>query len=380
MSSKQNSTAFWLYCVFALLVVAFVAVLYQQPPVIKSLDQEEYAAFSFIHGQVSAIGATDENGDTDLSVVAANGVEKGSTISSPQSGLNSFNSYQVGDDVLVAVRDDMATGKPIFETVDYYHQNGLVWIFVIFAIFAVIIAQKKGATAIASVIISVMLFYFVFLRMVFVGVAPLLACLVFTAIVTILTIPLIHGFNKKSLSAILAIFAGYVISILIAFWFRSIVSLGDAPAEEFRGLTVMFPGVNMSDVLITSLFLGAVGALIDTSISISSAIFEALKEHAHLGIRKVYSIGMEVGKDVLGSMINTLLFAYLASSLPFLLSLFLTQGSTFTELINTDFIVLELTRTFIGAMSLVVVIPITAIIAAYFLASTRPPQAAHSRQ
>ena len=371
MLSKKFTPVFWLYCLAVLLTLLFVGYLYMQTPVIKSLDTDNGASFTFIHGSVTAVGEADELGDIALSVLAEDGIEKGRTIVSPQSGLSNFNKYQVGDRVLIAVKNDPDSGKTIFETVDYYHQGGLFWIFLIFALVAIIIAKKKGATAIASVIISLGLFYFIFLRMVFVGMSPLLACLVFTAIVTILTIPLIHGFNKKSLSAILAIFAGYLVSILIAFWFRSLAGLGDTPAEEFRGLAVMFPGVNMADILITSLFLGAVGALIDTTISISSAVFEALKEHAHLGITKVYRIGMEVGKDVLGSMINTLLFAYLASALPFLLALFLTQGSTFTELVNTDFIALELARTFIGALSLVLVIPITAIISAYFLASTR---------
>lgn len=370
MTLKKLTPVFWLYCLLALLTLVFAVLLQNMQPVIHSLDKDNGASFSFLHGQVVEVGTQDESGDIPLSVLAEDGDQKGLTLPAPQSGLNTYNKYRAGDSVLVAIHTDRESGKNSYETVDYYHQSGLFWMFLLFAVLAVVIARLKGATAIASVLISLGLFLTIFLRMVIVGFPPLLACLIFTAIVTILTIPLIHGFNKKSLSSILAIFAGYAVSILIAFWFRDLAALGNTPAEEFRGLTVMFPGVNMADILITSLFLGAVGALIDTSISISSAIFEALKEQTHLGIVKVYRIGMEVGKDVLASMINTLLFAYLASALPFLLALFLTEGSTFTELINTDFIALELTRTLVGALSLVVVIPITAIISAYFLAKT----------
>lgn len=370
MKKRKLTGIFWAYCLFALLTVLFAAMLQNWQPVIRSLDKENDASFKFLQGRIVEVGQTLDSGDIELSVLAESGDQKGMTLPAPQSGLNTYNNYHPGDSVLVAIHSDRESGVNSYETVDYYHQNGLFWMFLIFTALAVIVARLKGATAIASVLISVGLFLLIFLRMVIVGFPPLLACLIFTAIVTILTIPLIHGFNKKSLSSILAIFAGYILSIMIAFWFRDLASLGNTPAEEFRGLAVMFPGVKMADILITSLFLGAVGALIDTSISISSAIFEALKEQAHLGIVKVYRIGMEVGKDVLASMINTLLFAYLASALPFLLALFLTEGSTFTELINTDFIALELTRTLVGALSLVVVIPITAIISAYFLART----------
>ena len=111
----------------------------------------------------------------------------------------------------------------------------------------------------------------------------------------------------------------------------------------------------------------------DMSISISSAIFEAVNSHAKQTFKKVYGIGMEVGKDVLGSMINTLLFAYLASALPFLILISLGQGSTLNELINMDFIALELTRTFIGAISLVMLIPITASISAYVFTKFKKP-------
>jgi len=184
-------------------------------------------------------------------------------------------------------------------------------------------------------------------------------------LVTILTIPLIHGFNKKSLSAIIAILIGYIISIYISFLFKDLAQLGTAPSEDFRMLGVVYPQIELSDILIASLFMGAIGALIDTAISIASAIFEAIKEHANQTFSKVYKIGMAVGKDVLGSMINTLLFAYLASVLPFLVLISLDRGSTLSGLLNMDFIALELTRTFIGAISLVILIPIVASISAY---------------
>ena len=171
--------------------------------------------------------------------------------------------------------------------------------------------------------------------------------------------------------AVIAIFIGYIASLTISYLFNNIAALGATPGEEFRLLKIMFSDIDIADILIASLFMGAIGALIDTAISIASAVFEALKEHANLAFKKVYKIGMEVGKDVLGSMINTLLFAYLASALPFLVLISLSQGSTFSELVNMDFIALELTRTFIGALSLVIVIPIIASVSSYFLTKTK---------
>ncbi len=356
-----------LYAIFAIATLAFTLFISSQTPEIDPIEQNSNYTYEFIHGEVKEIDVPSEGEETQLIVEANSGIEKGETIIAPVSLMNNFNTYEVGDEVQIYKMTETATGESTYETADYYHQSGLTWIFIIFAAITILIARKKGLTAILSVIISLVLFYLIFLKMIVAGYSPVLACLIFTLIVTTLTIPLIHGFNKKSLSAITAIFIGYILSIYISFLFKDFAGLGNTPGEEFRMLGIMYPNIGLSDILIASLFMGAIGALIDTAISISSAIFEAIKEHTKQTFKEVYKVGMEVGKDILGSMINTLLFAYLASSLPFLILISLSKGSTLSELINMDFIALELTRTFIGAISLVVLIPITAAMSAYLL-------------
>jgi len=361
-----------IYVVVGILALILMLIIPGQSQKFFLNEQGGKYIHEFIHGEVQKITpSSDEDEVQVLGIKANSGEEKGEMISAPVSSMNNFNTYDVGDEVQIYKMTDTTTGNVSYETADYYHQRGLQWIFVIFAVVAIVVARKKGVTAILSIIISLLLFYFIFLKMVMAGYSPLTSCLLFVFIVTVLTIPLIHGFNKKSLSAILAILVGYLFSILISFAFKNIVQLGNAPDEEFRTLGIMYSNIGLSDIIIASLFMGAIGALIDTAISISSAIFEALKEHSQQTFRQVYKIGMEVGKDVLGSMVNTLLFAYLASSLPFLIIISLSKGSSLTELVNMDFIALELTRTFIGAMSLVMLIPITASISAYYFTKIR---------
>lgn len=106
------------------------------------------------------------------------------------------------------------------------------------------------------------------------GYSPILACLIFVFCVSLITIPLIHGFNRKSLSSIVAILIGLIFSLGISFYFQKLMQLGKTPDEDFRNLVSMFPQVKIAEILIASLFLGAIGALIDTAVSIASAIFE----------------------------------------------------------------------------------------------------------
>ncbi len=368
----RNFLYILIYVIVGVLALTLMWIVPEQNQKFTLNEQKNNYTYEFIHGKVeNVIPSSDDDEAQILGIKANSGEEKGKMISAPVSSMNNFNTYKIDDEVQIYKMTNTATEEVSYETADYYHQDGLKWIFTIFAVIAIIIARKKGITAIISIIISIILFYFIFLKMVIAGYSPLTSCLIFVFIVTALTIPLIHGFNKKSLSAILAITVGYLFSILISFAFKDIVQLGNAPDEEFRMLGIMYPNIELSDIIIASLFMGAVGALIDTAISISSAIFEALKEHSQQTFRQVYKIGMEIGKDVLGSMINTLLFAYLASSLPFLIIISLSKGSNLTELVNMDFIALELTRTFVGAISLVLLIPITASISAYYFTKTK---------
>jgi uncharacterized membrane protein len=355
------------YFILVVLILGFVLVIQNETPVIIPAEESDKYSDEFIYGEVQKVlPASSEDESQVLEIKIQSGEKDGKIISAPVSSMNTFNSYEIGDRVQVYGMTNMETLEVNYETADYYHKGGLKWVFFVFAFTAIIIAGRKGLTAILSVVISLLLFYFVFLKMIIAGYSPVLSCLLFVVMVTALTIPLIHGFNKKSLSAMLAILVGYVLSIFIAFFFEDMVQLGNAPDEEFRTLGIMYPDMALSGILIASIFMGAIGALIDTAVSISSAIFEAMEKHLKQTFWQVYKVGIEVGKDILGSMINTLLFAYLASILPFLILISLNENSTLTELVNMDFIALELTRTFIGAISLVLLIPVTASISAYY--------------
>jgi len=274
--------------------------------------------------------------------------------------------YEKGDKVSVYVTK-FEDGGYQYDIADYYHFDGILTVFVMFCVLAYLVAKKKGLYSIASVIISLILFYAIILNAIGLGISVILAGIVYVLLITIITIPLIHGFNSKGLSAIIAVNIGYIIGFILTYFFISIIKIGNTPSEESRILFQQFPDIDIRQILIVSLFLGAVGAMIDVAVSICSAIFEGMKEHPELTFSKTYKLGMSVGKDILGSMINTLLLAYMAASFPFLVLMTLARYNNVYEFLNYDFIALELTRILIGAASIVLLIPITSIAAAYLI-------------
>jgi uncharacterized membrane protein len=327
----------------------------------------------YLHGEILNVDSLSDGGQS-LKVRMMSGQEENLVKDVRVDSFNNFNEYKEGDIIYIYKSTTVETGESTYAAVDFYHKSGIYWLFLIFVLLTVAVAGGKGVRAILSVVASIGFFYFFFVKLIGTGYSPVMAAVFFVAIITLITIPLIHGFNRKSLSSIIAIFVGYAASLLIVYWFKGIANLGAAPGEDFRNLGIMFGDINLSEILIASLFLGAIGALIDTAISISSAIFEALQDSPQTSFRRVYEIGMNVGKDILGSMINTLLFAYISSSLPFLILLSLAQqqgDNILYDLINMDFIALELTRTFIGAVSLVLLIPLVSATSAYYLTKAK---------
>ena len=272
--------------------------------------------------------------------------------------------YKKGQEVTV-YQSQNPDNTLTYDIADYYHSDGLFIVLVIFCILAIVMAKKKGFNSILSVLVSLSLFYFFYLNFIKAGYNPLTFGLIYVAISTFLTVPLIHGFNKKSLSALIAINLGFILSLAITYALVRIIQVGNTPSDEFRTLFIQHGDIQIFEILVFSIFFGAVGALIDISVTISSAIYEAFKTHSHTSFIDAYKMGLEVGKDILGSMINTILSAYLASSLPFFILLSIDKFGNLNELLNYDFIALELTRTFVGAISMTVLIPFTAVVCAY---------------
>jgi len=359
-----------LYSGVGLLALGLMIGIAGLPPQFISKAEEENYVSEFVYGTI--VGFTAEPvSEERVAQIQPLKQKTAETIFAKTQTWENLNTYKIGDRVQVYKQTHRESGEVRYEIADFYHQDGLLWIFGMFVFLALFVARKKGFTAIVSVIVSLGLFYFLFLKLILAGVSPLTAGMIFIFFTTVLTIPLIHGLNKKSLAATISIFLGYGISFAFVLLFKNLVQLGVSPDEEFRMLGGIYPEINLSEILLVSLFLGAVGALIDTAISIASPIFEAVDTKTPKTMKEVFFIGIEVGKDILGSMINTLLFAYIASSLPFFIILSMNQSNTMRELINMDFIALELTRTCVGAISLVIIIPISAAFSAYFFAQKK---------
>lgn len=234
----------------------------------------------------------------------------------------------------------------------------------IFFLLLLAIGKKKGILSFVSIIATVALIFFALTPMILHEVPPVLASLIVCVLATVITIYLVGGFNRKSSSAIL----GTIMSVGFAA-VLSILSIKLATLTGFAGEEPMFlytarPDLDFTGILAASMMLAALGAVMDTSVSIASTVNEIFNTDSSLSIKELFQSGMNVGRDIIGTMSNTLILVYLGSAIPLVL---LSSNIDLNKFFNLNQVATEITSALTGSIAILVCVPVTAIISAYLI-------------
>lgn len=244
-------------------------------------------------------------------------------------------------------------------------RNNQIWIFTsAFVILLLLIGRKKGLASIISIISTLALIFFMLMPMILSGFCPIASAVLVGILSTIITIYLVGGFNSKSSSAIIGtsislIFAGGL--SILAIYFAHLTGFA---GEENMFLYTARPDLSFTGILSASMIIAALGALMDTAVSIASTINEIYETDKSLTINQLFKSGMNVGKDIIGTMSNTLILVYLGSSLPLVL---LSNNIDMNKFFNLNQVATEILSALTGSIAILACVPITAIIAAYLI-------------
>lgn len=264
---------------------------------------------------------------------------------------------QVGD--TVASADDVN-----FYIADIQRNNQILIFIGIFFVLLLLIGHKKGITSIVSIISTILLIFLMLMPMILNGFCPIASAVLTGIISTIITIYLVGGFNSKSSSAIIGtsislIFAGAL--SMLAIYFAHLTGFA---GEENMFLYTARPDLSFTGILSASMIISALGALMDTAVSIASTVNEIYETDKTLSIQQLFKSGMNVGRDIIGTMSNTLILVYLGSSLPLVL---LSSNIDMNKFFNLNQVATEILSALTGSIAILFCVPITAIIAAYLI-------------
>jgi uncharacterized membrane protein len=261
-------------------------------------------------------------------------------------------------------------GKPDVNIADYHRAPALLWLCIAFLVVFLYFGGKNGLKSLSGLIISVCLIAFVLLPLSMNGFSPLLTAVFICLAATASTTLLIGGLTKKSAAAIIGTVGGVIIAGVAAqlvIDFAPLTGLSSEEAQILRGSVLHQPAHFYSGLLAAGMLIGALGVIMDVGVSIASAVSEVAKADRTLSAVKLYEAGMNIGRDIMGTMTNTLILAYTGTALPLLL---LTSQMPSVKLLNLDLVATEVASALSGSLGLVCTIPITAFAAAKLMQYT----------
>ena len=246
---------------------------------------------------------------------------------------------------------------------DLERSDGLTILLILFVALLILIGGWKGLKALVALGFTIFSIFKILIPAIVNGYSPLPITIFVAAIVTILTMLIIAGFTKKSLSAMLGAIIGVVIAGLLALLFGNMCHLRGISSEECRMILLApYLEVDLKGLLFSGIIIGALGAIMDVTMSIASTIDEIYRANPDISWKNLIKGGMNVGKDIMGTMTNTLILAYTGGSLP-LLFLYTTYDISAVKIFNLELISTEIIRALVGSIGLVLSVPVTAFIA-----------------
>lgn len=255
---------------------------------------------------------------------------------------------------------DNVTGETFIT--DFYRQPILMFLLAAFFALLFLLGGMKGLKAIVSLVLVLGSIVYVLLPMIKWGVNPIFAAILISAFATACTMLMIAGRSNKALAATIGTTGGVAVAGILAFAIVKVAPLSGLASSEARillgnlgenGFKFDFQGVLSAGILIASL-----GAAMDVAISVASSAQEIHNSNANLSRASLFLHAMNVGRDIMGTMSNTLVLAYTGSAIPLFL---LLMNEPMVKILNMEVIVTEVAGAIVGSIGLLLAIPITAV-------------------
>ncbi len=266
----------------------------------------------------------------------------------------------VGTNMIISSYDGFVT-----TTIVNYNRESTVYL-LLFVFLAVVLffGRMKGLKSIASLVFTLICVFFLFIPMVVRGVEPVLAAVIIVILSTGVTLMALNGWCKKTLIAAASCICCTLLSGLIGYLAGNTSHISTMNTGEAELLLFISndTALRVQDLLFAGILIASLGAVMDTSMSIASALAEMKDIDSSLTTKQLFRSGMNVGKDVMGTMTNTLILAFTGSSINTLFVYYM-YALPYIGFINLDLIAVEIIKGLSGSIAVVMSVPVTTMFA-----------------
>ena len=337
-----------------------------------AIDGAEIFAHSAMSESARIISVEDESatqsGDftSTLRICRAeilSGKSKGNTVKVYQeynTKLPSMDLADVGDKVIIKNYPMEEMG--IYWAVDTYERTPvLLFLGIIFIFLIILLAKTKGLRTVISLIYTCIAVFAVFVPSVLSG-KNIYLCAVFICMFIIaMTLLLVNGCDRKTLCATLGCIGGVLAAALVTSVFSKVMKFSGYTNEHSYYLTNLPHPVDLGAIAFSAVIIGAVGAVMDVAMSMASSLYELKLKAEGISFKSLVSSGLSIGRDMMGTMANTLVLAYVGSSLSSVL-LLCTYADSMADIFNRELIAHEILQAVAGSIGIVLTIPLTALV------------------
>lgn len=269
-------------------------------------------------------------------------------------------------DVIFVNRLEQIDGSEVFAFKDVERRPQLLYLAIIFVGLVVWFAGKQGARALLSLGLSLTAIFYILVPALLAGYSPAMVSLLVSSIILALTLFLTHGFHPRVIIAYIGTVSAVFVTCAIAWTWVGWMRLTGFADDAAVFLNFSTGGqLDFSGLLLGSIIIGLLGVLDDVSITQASVVQELRSANPSLGAGELYRRAIRVGRDHVGSLVNTLALAYVGAALPLVL-LFSFAESSMLLSINQEVIAAEVLRIITGSLGLILTVPLTTLLAAWY--------------
>lgn len=305
-----------------------------------------------------------------------NGELKGTTITA----------YQQLDSMLIASPDevtpgsrvilsftDMGDGDLAWYFMEYHRSGDLIWLGALFFVLLILFGRVKGVNTIVSLVFTCLSVFAVFIPAILAGRNVYLWSVITCVFVTGMTLLIVSGANRKTVCAGAGCLGGLAFTGILTVIMDRIMHLTGMVNEQTIYLTMLEGNpLDLRAIIFGGILVGAMGATMDVSMSLASSLQEVAEQaQGQIGFGGLIKSGFNIGRDMMCTMANTLILAYIGSSLSTVL-LLASSAESLLSLFNREMIVVEILQAVVGSLGILFTIPATSLLAAAIYQRARP--------
>ncbi|MGW4064360.1 YibE/F family protein [Amycolatopsis sp. NPDC004747] len=278
--------------------------------------------------------------------------------------------FAAGDAVVLAYNNGNPADPASFQLVDFQRGTPLLVLAALFAVAVLVLGRWQGVAALVALGLSFVVIALFILPAILAGENPLVVAIAGAGAIMFIALYLTHGLSARTSAAVLGTLVSLALIGVLSAIFSAAASLTGLDDSTSTLIGSLGHGIDARGLLLAGVVIGALGVLDDVTVTQTSAVWELRRANPDLTWRELYSSGLRIGRDHVGSAVNTLVMAYAGAALPVLLYSSIS-GVGLGALLGSEDIAQEIIRTLAGSVGIVAAVPVTTVLAA-LIASREP--------